>query len=51
MKKIEVHKSSTKKDKVWKGRGYRIVDMELGDDMNTIIYMYEKEKEEGIKKS
>lgn len=51
MKKRKIHKNLIKKDSIWKNRGYRIVDMELGDDMNTIIYMYEKEKEEDIKRS
>lgn len=50
MKKRKIYKNPIKIDSIWENRGYRIVDMELGDDMNTIIYMYEKEKEEGIKR-
>lgn len=51
MKKIKAHKDSSKTERTWKNRGYRIVDMELGDDMDTIIYMHEEEKGESIKKS
>ncbi len=38
------------KDKAWQRKGYMITDMELGDDMDAIIYMY-IEKKKGKKRT
>ena len=50
MEKTKTNKNVTKTDRVWKNRGYRLIDMELGDHMDVLIYMYERDKEEDVKR-
>ncbi len=40
-KNIDSKKRNKNKRKI-ENRGYMVTDMELGDDMNEIIYMYEE---------